>query len=241
MNLDVFVPALIIGVMGAGHCLGMCGGIAAALGFAIPDASQGRKLQLIFAYNVGRISSYVCIGAVAGIVGSALGASVPALPVLRVIAGVMLILMGLYITGWWRVLTHLEKIGTRIWRPIQAISQRVMPVKSIFSALLLGVLWGWLPCGLVYSVLVLALAQGHAVDAATVMLGFGLGTLPAVMLGGLAAERLKTWLQHSALRTLMGGAVIVFGVWTTYFALASMGHASHHGSPANQSQHLHHH
>ena len=227
MNLEVFVSALIIGLMGAGHCLGMCGGIAAALGFAVPDASPSRKIQLIFAYNLGRISSYVGIGLIAGFLGAMLGASASGGMLLRVLAGVMLILMGFYLTGWWRVLMHLERLGALIWQRMQPIGQRLMPVTSLSAAFTLGVIWGWLPCGLVYSVVVLALAQSHPLGAATVMLGFGLGTLPAVMLGGLAAERVKRWLQQKALRAFMGLAVILMGLWTISIALMHQGHIDH--------------
>ncbi len=227
MNLEVFVSALIIGLMGAGHCLGMCGGIAAALGFAVPDTSQAQKIRLITAYNLGRISSYVGVGLIAGFLGSMLGESASGFMLLRVLAGVMLILMGFYLTGWWRVLVHLERLGALIWQGIQPISQRLMPVTSLSAAFTLGVIWGWLPCGLVYSVVVLALAQSHPLGAATVMLGFGLGTLPAVMLGGLAAERVKRWLQQKALRAVMGLAVILMGLWTISIALMHLGHINH--------------
>ncbi|MFL0800502.1 MAG: sulfite exporter TauE/SafE family protein [Agarilytica sp.] len=240
MSLTLFLSAFVVGLMGAGHCLGMCGGIVAALSFAIPDASSMRRLIIILTYNLGRITSYVVLGVLVGAIG--LGADeafshVTSMPVLRVLAGVMLILMGFYIAGWWKVLGTLETLGARVWSVIQPIGNRILPVESLPAAFSLGFLWGWLPCGLVYSALALALSQADPWASASVMLGFGCGTLPAVVMGGVAGEKLKAYLQLKSLRILMGLSVIVFGVWTLFIAFLHSGHV--HGESA--SEHMNHH
>ncbi len=240
MSFTLFLSAFIVGLMGAGHCLGMCGGIVAALSFAIPDASSLRRITIIVTYNLGRIATYVILGGLAGVVGLGAGeafSQVTSAPILRVLAGVMLILMGFYITGWWKVLGNLEKLGASVWRVLQPIGNRMLPVKSLSAAFSLGCLWGWLPCGLVYSALVLAMSQNDPWASASVMLGFGCGTLPAVIMGGVAGEKLKSYLQLKALRIVMGLSVIVFGVWTLFVVFL---HSSHiHQS--NESEHENHH
>ncbi|MFL0805393.1 MAG: sulfite exporter TauE/SafE family protein [Agarilytica sp.] len=240
MSLTLFLSAFIVGLMGAGHCLGMCGGIVAALSFGIPDASLLKRYIIIITYNIGRIASYVLLGVVVGVVG--LGADeafsqVTSMPVLRVFAGVMLILMGFYITGWWKVLGRLEKLGARIWAFIQPIGNRMLPVTSLPAAFSLGFLWGWLPCGLVYSALILALSQTDPWASASVMLGFGLGTLPAVVMGGLAGERLKAYLQLKSLRIAMGLGVVIFGVWTVFVVFLHSSHARQ-GHDLDHTNHL---
>lgn len=231
--------------MGAGHCLGMCGGIAAALSFAVPDASFIRKLYLLLSYNVGRISSYVLIGLLAGLIGQWIGQKTSmdqGAWWMRVGAAIMLILMGLYVSGWWKFLGVLERIGAKLWRYLQPLANKLMPINGARSALLLGALWGWLPCGLVYSALVLAFAQADIWHGAGVMLAFGLGTLPAVLFGGIAAERLKKVLQSSFSRMTMGLVIMGFGAWTLYFSLAHLGHAGHahlnHENSQEQQSHL---
>ncbi len=240
MSFTLFLSAFIVGLMGAGHCLGMCGGIVAALSFAIPDASSFRRLIIIVTYNLGRIVSYVLLGVLVGVAGMGAGeafSQVTSAPVLRLLAGAMLILMGFYITGWWKVLGKLEKLGGSVWRLIQPIGNRMLPVKSLPTAFSLGFLWGWLPCGLVYSALVLAMSQNDPWASASVMLGFGCGTLPAVIMGGLTGEKLKSYLKLKALRIFMGLSVIAFGVWTFFVAFLHSGHA-HQG---NDSEHENHH
>ncbi len=235
----MFISAFIIGLMGAGHCLGMCGGISAALSFAIPDASFARRFMLLLTYNIGRMLSYVAIGVVAGYIGQVVGQNAvlgSGVPLLRTFAAVMLILMGFYVTGWWKVLGVLERIGAKVWRYIQPLSQKLMPVKSLNAAFLLGALWGWLPCGLVYSVLALAMAQANPFVGAGVMFAFGLGTLPAVLAGGMAGERLKKFLQAAISRGVMGLMVIGFGAWTLYFAFQ---HADHDQHASHHDAHLH--
>ncbi len=207
------VSALVLGLLGGGHCLGMCGGLMGALTLAIPAQQRGRRLRLLLAYNLGRILSYACAGLLLGVAGWALASS-PAAMALRVLAALLLIAMGLYLGGWWSGLVHIERAGRGLWRLVQPLANRLLPVSSVPRALLLGALWGWLPCGLVYSTLLWAASQGNAADSGLLMLAFGLGTWPVLLATGLAAERTRQLLRQRGVRTAGGILVILFGLWT---------------------------
>ncbi|GAO94439.1 membrane protein [Pseudomonas syringae pv. actinidiae] len=209
----VLLSALVLGLLGGGHCLGMCGGLMGALTLAIPKEQRNRRFRLLLAYNLGRIISYAAAGFCSGLVGWAVAQS-PLATGLRVMAAVLLIVMGLYLAGWWSGLTHIERLGRGLWRYVQPLASRLLPVSSLPRALLLGALWGWLPCGLVYSALLWASSQGNPVDSALLMLAFGLGTWPVLLATGLAAERTTALLRKRGVRVAGGLLVIVFGVWT---------------------------
>nr|WP_189673450.1 MULTISPECIES: sulfite exporter TauE/SafE family protein [unclassified Pseudomonas] len=211
--LPLLGSALILGLLGGGHCLGMCGGLMGALTLAIPPEQRGRRLRLLLAYNVGRILSYACAGLLLGLAGWAVASS-PAALALRVLAALLLIAMGLYLAGWWSGLTRIEALGRGLWRHIQPMASRLLPVSSLPRALLLGALWGWLPCGLVYSTLLWAASQGNAGYSAALMLAFGLGTWPVLLATGLAAERVSSLLRRRSVRMAGGLLVILFGLWT---------------------------
>lgn len=211
--LPLLGSALILGLLGGGHCLGMCGGLMGALTLAIPPEQRGRRLRLLLAYNLGRVLSYGCAGLLLGLAGWAVASS-PAALALRVVAALLLIVMGLYLAGWWSGLTRIEALGRGLWRHIQPVASRLLPVSSLPRALLLGALWGWLPCGLVYSTLLWAASQGNAGYSAALMLAFGVGTWPVLLATGLAAERVNTLLKRRSVRVAGGVLVILFGIWT---------------------------
>ncbi|TFF35718.1 sulfite exporter TauE/SafE family protein [Pseudomonas sp. RIT623] len=205
--------ALVLGLLGGGHCLGMCGGLMGALTLAIPPEQRGKRLRLLLAYNLGRILSYASAGLLLGLAGVALASSPLAIG-LRVLAALLLIAMGLYLAGWWSGLTHIEALGRGLWRHVQPLATRLLPVSSLPRALLLGALWGWLPCGLVYSTLLWAASQGDALHSAALMLAFGVGTWPVLLATGLAAERVSKLLRKRGVRMAGGVLVILFGLWT---------------------------
>ncbi|MED5607111.1 MULTISPECIES: sulfite exporter TauE/SafE family protein [Pseudomonas] len=224
----MLASALILGLLGGGHCLGMCGGLMGALTLAIPPEQRGRRLQLLLAYNLGRILSYAAAGLLLGLAGWAI-ASTPFASALRVVAGLLLIAMGLYLAGWWSGLTRIEALGRGLWKYIQPFASRLLPVASVPRALLLGALWGWLPCGLVYSTLLWTSSQGSALESALLMLAFGLGTWPVLLATGLAAERITALLRKRSVRMAGGLLVILFGLWTLPGPHQAwlMGHAMH--------------
>ncbi|MFT5781576.1 MAG: sulfite exporter TauE/SafE [Pseudomonas sp.] len=226
--LPLLISAVVLGLLGGGHCLGMCGGLMGALTMAIPPEQRGRRLQLLVAYNLGRVLSYGCAGVLLGLGGWALANS-PAATAMRTAAGLLLVCMGLYLAGWWSGLTRIEALGRGLWRVIQPFSKHILPVSNIPRALLLGALWGWLPCGLVYSTLLWAASQGSALDSGLLMLAFGLGTWPVLLASGLAAERVNRILRKRSVRMAGGILVIAFGLWTLPGPHQAwmMGHASH--------------
>ena len=207
------IAALLVGLLGGGHCVGMCGGIVAAVTVTLPK--QKPKLGYLLAYNLGRISSYTVAGVLAGAVGASsffLQQVLPVEKILYAMASLMLIVLGLYLAGIWHGATRLEWLGSLLWQRLQPLSRRFLPVQSPGQAFALGTVWGWLPCGLVYSVLVAALATGSPARGGLLMLAFGLGTLPALLAMGMAAVRLKTLLQNFWVRRVSGLAVLGFGL-----------------------------
>jgi uncharacterized protein len=206
---------LTIGFLGSSHCIGMCGGIATGLGMA----SQGKNNPLlILGYNVGRLTSYAVAGVLVALIGYWGKSHLMVGPWLRILAGCILVLMGFYIAGWWQSLRWLENLGGHVWRRIQPVGNRFMPVTSVGHALCLGLVWGWLPCGLVYSALAYAATAASPVDGGLMMLAFGLGTMPAMVLGGIFAASLKAFFQRRWVRLLMAVIIMGFGVWTLYGA-----------------------
>lgn len=211
--VPLLLSAFVLGLLGGGHCLGMCGGLMGALTMAIPAEQRSKRLRLLVAYNLGRVLSYAAAGLLVGLAGWAVAKS-PAAMALRVVAALLLIAMGLYLAGWWSGLTRIETMGRGLWRHIQPVASRLMPVRNMPQALFLGTLWGWLPCGLVYSTLLWSASQGDALDSALLMLAFGIGTWPVLLATGLAAERMTALLRKRGVRMAGGIMVILFGLWT---------------------------
>ena len=216
--------AFLLGLLSSAHCVGMCGGIMGALTMAIPAEARQRRLQLLLSYNFGRIASYVLMGILLGLFASVFS-QWSGNGWLRIVAGVLMILMGLYLADWWRGLVYLERVGRHLWAYLQPLGKSFLPVTSARKALFLGAIWGWLPCGLVYSALAYAMAQAHPLAAGSTMLAFGLGTLPAVLLTGLAAQQLTGLLQRRYVRAGFAVLVILFGLWTIR---GGLGHEHHH-------------
>ena len=207
------MSAFLVGLLGGGHCVGMCGGIVGAVSMHLPQSKS--KAPFLLVYNAGRILSYTLAGAIAGLVGASsffLNHVLPIQQLLYSISSLMLIALGLYLAGIWHGVTYLESAGKAIWKTLQPYSKRYIPVQNFRQAFILGGLWGWLPCGLVYSVLIAAIATGSAVSGGLLMLAFGLGTLPTLLTMGMAAVRLKTVLQNIWVRRASGLLVLGFGV-----------------------------
>lgn len=203
-----------VGLMGSGHCLAMCGGLAAALGLGV-RGSQSQKLSLLLVAQFGRIASY-------GLIGSLFGGSLALMQglfdiklfllTLRLLANLMLIAMGLYIAGWWFGLKRIESLALPLWRKLQPIQKRFLPMHSARDAFMVGVFWGWLPCGLVYSALVTSVSSGAHLFSGLAMASFGLGTLPSVWLMGTAGSWLRQGINHRIVRIVMALLLISYGI-----------------------------
>lgn len=247
MNAASVLPLFLIGLLGSVHCVGMCGGIVSAMSisstarrpFAIGTVAAGAarlrlappmpgavdQAQRVVSYNAGRIGSYMVAGAMAG----GLFGGVRTLTGLfwvqgaaYWIANLMLIVLGLYLTGAWNGLRRLESIGKSLWRHLQPLVRNVLPIDTVGKAFVAGSLWGWVPCGMVYSVLLTAALSGSAAGGAIVMLAFGLGTLPVLLSLGMAGSVLQRWLQRRAVRTAAGVLVVAFGLLGLVRATASV-------------------
>ena len=214
-----FVSAFLVGLLGGTHCAAMCGGIVSAISWrnapaSVRKPSNGLRAANHFAYSTGRIGSYAIAGTAAGWIGSGallMDSLFPVQTALYLLASLLLLAQGLYLTGVWRGVVYLERGGARIWRHIQPWTRRLLPIDSAAKAFALGVLWGWLPCAMVYSVLAVALASGHPLSGGLTMLAFGLGTLPNLLAMGFAAGRLQPLLKHVRLRMVAGVLVMSFG------------------------------
>jgi sulfite exporter TauE/SafE len=243
MSLDFF-SAFIIGLIGSGHCIAMCGGITTMLTSAIPNnkydnnqqipvnaangvrsknTTDSSKTMLVFCYNLGRIASYSVLGAIVGFTGSIAAKNI-GLPLasLRIISAIFVILLGLYLGQWLMWLNRIEALGKRLWKHISPLASHVIPVNTPLKALGLGAIWGWLPCGLVYSTLTWALASRSIIDGASIMFFFGLGTLPALITLSVGFESIKNILVNPVLRKIMALSLILFGVYSFIVAYQQM-------------------
>ena len=208
------IAVFFVGLLGGVHCFGMCGSIVGILTAQLPK--DGARWPFHLAYNSGRIASYTLAGLLVGAIGQAgllLRDVVPVQHLLFALSSLMLIALGLYLAGIWSMVRRIEQVGSVLWQRIQPLTRSLFPITSPARALLLGTLWGWLPCGLVYSVLVTALASGHAQSGAMIMLVFGLGTLPNLLVIGLFWERCRHWVQSPRVRLFAGLIVMAFGIY----------------------------
>ncbi len=215
-----YIAVFLIGLLGGTHCVSMCGGIVGALTVQMPGAG-GRQWPIHLAYNLGRIATYTALGAALGALGTVGLLFNEVLPVqlgLYVLANLMLIALGLYLTGFTRFLTPIERAGAHLWKRIQPLTRRFLPARSVQQALPLGLLWGFLPCGLVYSVLTTALVTGSATRGAGLMLAFGLGTLPNLLLAGMLFKRFRDITRNGRVRFAAGLLVLAFGVFGLFHA-----------------------
>ena len=210
------LTALIAGLLGGGHCIGMCGGIVSALSFALPPSQRhpARIASLMLMYNLGRLTSYTLAGALVGGLGQLLIGRIQELTqVLGWLAVIILVLMASYIGQWWYGLTRVEALGQVLWRHLEPLGRRLMPVTNPGQALLIGGIWGWLPCGLVYSMLILALSSGSAAQGALLLFVFGLGTLPTLLITGALARQVTALFRQPLWRQAAALLLLAFAVW----------------------------
>ncbi|MGB5831509.1 MAG: sulfite exporter TauE/SafE family protein [Thiohalocapsa sp.] len=213
------LTACLVGLLGGVHCVGMCGGIVTTLTMGLaPERRRSVVGQIPFqlAYNLGRIAGYTIAGAFMGGLGALLLQSSTlhwAQRVLYALAALFMVALGLYLGGWWRGLTRLEQAGGLVWRRLEPFGRRLLPIDTWWRALGIGLIWAWLPCGLVYSVLILALGTGGAFVGAATMFAFGLGTLPNLLGIGLLAGAAARYAERRWLRQVAGVLVIGFGLY----------------------------
>lgn len=258
MNLDYF-SAFLIGFLGSGHCIAMCGGVVGMLSSAsktkqsqsanvlnqqnndsphiadenviIPTTtisndssisspcSANSNFSFAWYYNLGRILTYALIGGIIGFTGSMLAKNIGApLAALRIISAIFLIFLGLYIGQWLMWLNRVEMLGKHLWTRLSPLTKYVLPVNTKTKAFGLGAIWGWLPCGLVYSTLTWSMASGSFIDGAVIMLFFGLGTLPAVLTMSLSFTHFINAFRSAKVKNAMALILIFYGFYSLVIA-----------------------
>lgn len=232
MTAEVLLAAAFAaGFFGSTHCFAMCGAIV----LLFEGPARAGALPRRLACNAGRMAFYVLLGSVAGASGALLLAGFEhGLSLLRVLAGALIVLLGLNLTLDWQALRFLEEAGALIWKRLAPLARRVLPVRSIGTAAAAGFVWGALPCGLVYSAVALAATSGGGVSGGLVMLAFWLGTLPALLLAGASAGRLQRLKSRGGLRRVAGAVLILFGALSLvlpFLHSAPAGHRGHDVAP----------
>ena len=228
MAVSALIGAWLAGILGGVHCIAMCGGFLTAIASSgVPAAAQGRPLLAArvlarrqFPYNLGRITTYTLLGAIAGSAGAlALASSTSLLPLQRalyVIANLFLLGLAIAIAGRRQGFAWLQRAGLAMFGKVLPAIRPLLLARAASARYAVGMIWGFVPCALTYSVLPIALFAGGALQGGAVMLAFGLGTLPNLMAAGLVVARARTWLEARSIRfaaALLLAAFAAIGIW----------------------------
>jgi sulfite exporter TauE/SafE len=226
-DLPVVLTGLLAGILGSGHCFGMCGGIAGTFG-TLAGGVRGR-FQPALLFNLGRLCSYVLLGAVMAVLLGGTGAMLD-IPewsrTLRLITALMIFLIGLRFLLDLSLLARIERLGAGLWNRVRPFAVRLSARPGMAARLLLGMCWGLVPCGLVYSMLLTAASTASAAAAGTVMLAFGVGTLPSMLGVAWAAPALATIMADRWVRRIIGFALVLLAAWAVVMMSGAPGHHS---------------
>jgi sulfite exporter TauE/SafE len=228
-----YLVAFIMGLFSSMHCIGMCGSIIGTLTLSLsPEIRNNKKrlLPFVFNYNFGRITSYAIAGALVGVIESLLTAHLGQTQghrILQILSAVIMGSAGLYIAGWFPRFAYIEKAGVMLWKTIEPYGRKLIPVKNRTHAYLFGMVWGWMPCGLVYSALALSATAGDASKSAMTMLAFGLGTLPAVIGVGVMTQLLTRLSRIQRFKQAIGLFMIILALFSALPWLNPMAITSH--------------
>jgi sulfite exporter TauE/SafE len=220
-----FTSAFLLGLFSTVHCIGMCGGIIGALSLSLPVEIRNHKPRLfifVTTYNIGRLLSYTLAGLISGAVGTGVLASTgfdQGHAILRYIGVAMMVAIGIYLAGWLPQLAIIEKIGVPLWQKLEPIGRKLLPVASLPKALAYGMIWGWLPCGLVYFVLIWALTAGDAFHGALMMLAFGLGTLPTLLTAGFMTSWVTRFARNPTAKMIVGLLIIAMAIGSLFIPM----------------------
>ena len=231
MTWALFLAAFSMGLFGSPHCLGMCGGIVTAFGLSMQNVSESKKNGLILTYHLGRLISYSLLGLIASFVGVAIFQSIMSNSAPRIVLGAVLVLIGLAMLGL-PLFNQLEKFGMRFWQSLAPIRKKVFPIDSFGKALFAGLLWGFLPCGLVYGALMMAIAGNNIATGAALMFVFGLGTMPMLIATQKTVGMLQSSIKNFRLRQINGVIMMLSGLAVIFIPM--MMHHNH-----NQGSHSH--
>jgi len=212
----------LLGFFGGTHCIAMCGGLSTAFALQLPP--HIKRPWLIILLNLGRLTSYTLIGTLMGALsqlGSTLAHTHALQLILAALANLLLLFTGLYLANILAWAAKIEHIGRPVWQRLNPLLNKLLPIQSLPACFGVGMLWGWLPCGMVYSASLYALGSGKAADGALMMLAFGLGTLPNLLAMGLFANQLKSLLQHPRFRLAAGLSVSLWAAWQLWHGVAA--------------------
>ncbi|MCW9014267.1 MAG: sulfite exporter TauE/SafE family protein [Gammaproteobacteria bacterium] len=207
--------AFLVGLVSTLHCLGMCGGIMGALSLSLPAEVRNNRVYLVSfvsLFNIGRIVSYMAAGLIAGAFGVEILKAVGlenAHEILRYFGVIFMVAIGFYLAGWFPQMAQVERIGKPVWRYVEPIARKMMPINTPARALFYGMAWGWLPCGLVYVVLLMTVTAGSAIQGANMMLAFGLGTLPTMLSAGIMTTWVRRLASSQKARQVIGVIIIL--------------------------------
>ena len=236
MTWALFLAAFSMGLFGSPHCLGMCGSIVTAFGLSMQHVSDSKKNGLILTYHLGRLISYSLLGLIASVVGVAILQSFMSNSAPRIVLGAVLVLIGLSMLGL-PLFNQLEKVGMRFWQSLAPIRKKVFPIDSFGKALFAGLLWGFLPCGLVYGALMMAIAGNNIATGAALMFVFGLGTMPMLIATQKTVGMLQSSIKNFRLRQINGVIMMLSGLAVIFIPM--MMHHNHNQGSHNQGSHSH--
>ncbi len=226
------VSAFVMGLFGGAHCVAMCGGVVGVLCSAAPRCPSAQKPSRLsqvpywLAYNGGRIASYTLLGALFGALGTLSTGVFPLDGVrfaLRAVAALCMLAVGLHLAGLPSVIRGVEALGAPLWRKVSPLTKRFLPLRTPWHALVLGGLWGLMPCGLLYGALALAASAESPAAGATAMAAFGVATLPVMLTMGAVAQSVTRWLARVWVRRAAGAVVLAFGLWSTAGVASQVG------------------
>ena len=238
MTWALFLAAFSMGLFGSPHCLGMCGGIVTAFGLSMQHVSDSKKNGLILTYHLGRLISYALLGLIASLVGVAIFQSIMSNSAPRIVLGAVLVLIGLAMLGL-PLFNQLEKFGMRFWQSLAPIRKKVFPIDSFGKALFAGLLWGFLPCGLVYGALMMAIAGNNIATGAALMFVFGLGTMPMLIATQKTVGMLQSSIKNFRLRQINGVIMMLSGLAVIFIPMMMHHNHNHNHGSHNQSSHSH--
>lgn len=234
LNHSFYFVAFFMGLFSSFHCLGMCGSIIGTLTLSLKPEIRANKTRLfpyVLNYNLGRIISYTLAGLLVGTVKAFLFwplNDAQAYRFLQILSALVMCSAGLYIAGWLPKFAYIEKIGTRFWKLLEPIGHRLIPVRTRLQALLFGMVWGWIPCGLVYTALALAMTAGDIIQSGLTMLAFGSGTLPAVMGIGIITGITSRLSSMQRFKQLVGILFMTLALFSAFPWLNPMRVVIHH-------------
>jgi sulfite exporter TauE/SafE len=240
---ELYITAFLMGLLGGVHCLGMCGAVAGILTANLsPEVRQkpGKAVSYQFVYNFGRVFTYILMGVIFAsfsyILASQIGMGVFE-KFMRIFAAVMMIFIGLFIAGFSNKIQIIEKLGQKLWAKIQPKTQKYLPIKNYRHAFVFGLLWGNIPCGLVYAALVLTLTASP-IEGGLIMLFFGLGTMPSMLAVGGFGFALTRFIKDNLVQKIAGILVIIMGVVSLAMPIMHMmktGHNQHNSQQMHQT------